>query len=50
MRQTICPVCDGYGEVRHPRWGARNCPEPTIECVRCWGSGVVTSFPEDEAA
>lgn len=33
-----CPECEGAGDVRHPRWGARNCPSPEIECPRCHGN------------
>jgi DnaJ-class molecular chaperone len=40
-KTVICPTCDGYGEVRHPNWGSRTCPEPTIECPQCFGEGVV---------
>lgn len=34
-----CSTCRGGGEVRHPMWGARNCPDPTITCPDCRGHG-----------
>lgn len=39
---VTCPECEGGGEVRHPRWGTRSCPEPTITCPHCFGHGEVT--------
>ena len=47
---TTCPECDGYGEVRHPRWGARNCPDPTITCPVCHGTGGWAYFVDLEEA
>ncbi len=38
-----CGVCGGSGEVRHPMWGARNCPEPSIPCKACGGTGEYTA-------
>lgn len=35
-----CPECGGCGEVRHPMWGSRSCPEPSVQCTACGGSGV----------
>lgn len=35
--ETDCRTCGGTGEVRHPRWGASNCPEPTAVCPTCKG-------------
>ena len=32
-----CRTCGGTGEVRHPRWGASSCPEPTTVCPTCKG-------------
>lgn len=46
----ICPECEGYGEVRHPLWGSRNCPDPSQECRRCWGSGEVSDLDEEDVA
>ena len=37
-----CQHCQGFGEVRHPRWGSYNCPEPTVECPECDGTGGYT--------
>lgn len=34
-----CPECTGCGEVRHPTWGTRWCPEPTVACRACGGRG-----------
>jgi len=39
-----CPTCEGTGDVQHPLWGRRACPDPTITCPTCGGSGEV---PED---
>jgi hypothetical protein len=39
---TVCPECEGACEIRHPRWGSRSCPEPTIPCPLCHGSGEVS--------
>ena len=36
-----CETCNGSGEVQHPRWGSRTCPEPTITCRECGGRGEV---------
>ena len=35
----LCHRCQGFGEVRHPRWGSYSCPEPTVECPECDGTG-----------
>jgi DnaJ-class molecular chaperone len=43
-----CPECEGYGEVRHPRWGSRSCPEPTITCPVCRGNGEVAPESVEE--
>lgn len=37
----ICPQCGGNGEVRHPRWGSSSCPDPTVICGVCGGTGMV---------
>ena len=37
-----CQHCQGFGEVRHPRWGSYDCPEPTAECPECDGTGGYT--------
>lgn len=34
-----CAECSGVGEVRHRRYGARDCPEPTEVCPACGGEG-----------
>lgn len=39
-----CPRCAGSGTVPHPRWGARNCPDPEITCPRCHGKGEVLLY------
>lgn len=36
---VLCHRCQGSGEVRHPRWGSHDCPEPTVECPECGGTG-----------
>jgi hypothetical protein len=43
-----CPECEGYGEIRHPRWGARNCPEPTMPCPLCRGNCEVSQATADD--
>lgn len=35
-----CPDCEGAGEMRNPAWGARWCPEPSVVCETCGGSGT----------
>ena len=30
-----CLTCKDSGEVMHPAWGSRTCPEPTIPCPDC---------------
>jgi DnaJ-class molecular chaperone len=39
-----CATCHGGGTVErtHPRWGYRNCPDPTITetCPTCGGVGA----------
>ena len=37
-----CQHCQGSGEIRHPRWGSYTCPEPTVECPVCEGTGGYT--------
>ena len=37
LMEPDCRTCGGTGEVRHPRWGASNCPEPTTVCPTCQG-------------
>lgn len=44
---VTCPNCEGYGEIQHPRWGARNCPEPTIPCPLCHGNCEVSQATKD---
>ena len=39
MPPIPCPRCEGHGELRHPRWGQQDCPEPTIPCPECGGTG-----------
>jgi NTP pyrophosphatase (non-canonical NTP hydrolase) len=39
IRQPTCDDCDDYGEVRHPNWGASNCPSDTVPCPDCGGVG-----------
>ena len=39
----LCHRCQGFGEVRHPRWGSYSCPEPTVECPECGGTGGYTT-------
>lgn len=36
---AACPDCAGDGEVRHPLYGVRNCPDPTATCSMCGGTG-----------
>jgi len=38
---TDCPRCGGDGSIRHPNWGANNCPAPTIDCPDCDGTGQI---------
>ena len=32
-----CKYCHDAGEVQHPAWGSRTCPEPSIPCPWCGG-------------
>jgi len=41
-----CPECEGSGQVRHPLWGSRNCPDPTVECPVCGGTGEIDDDDE----
>ena len=34
-----CRTCRDSGEVMHPAWGSRTCPEPTIPCPDCTAGG-----------
>lgn len=34
-----CPECSGTGAIRHHRYGAWDCPEPTEDCPACGGEG-----------
>ena len=43
-----CPTCNGSGQVWHPRWGASDCPDPTVTCPDCAGTGTATT-PEGNA-
>ena len=43
MAFVPCQHCQGFGEVRHPRWGSYSCPEPTVECPDCEGAGGYTT-------
>ncbi len=49
--KTDCPHCGGNGDVRHPRWGARNCPDPYVLCPNCGGRGWVyaTSVADEDS-
>lgn len=43
-----CPRCFASGDERHPLWGSRNCPDPTITCRRCGGAGNLTGLTADD--
>ena len=43
MAFVPCQHCQGSGEIRHPRWGSYTCPEPTVECPECDGTGGYTT-------
>ncbi|MBM3940077.1 MAG: hypothetical protein FJ318_04130 [SAR202 cluster bacterium] len=59
-----CPSCDGSGRVAEPRAGWSKCPacggwgtlgdnepdEPTVDCVKCHGAGIVPPAEARQAA